>query len=106
MTKIKVSNYRSGAFDYIGSDRKYSIPANVKDHEIEVPDATVDVWVAQFTKDGLQVEVVKAKAAPPPPPPEPKQEAKPAPAPAPKAEPSKATTETKSKSTTTSKKEG
>jgi ribosomal protein L12E/L44/L45/RPP1/RPP2 len=105
MTKIKVSNYRSGAFDYIGSDRKYSIPANVKDHEIEVPDATVDVWVAQFTKDGLQVEVVKAKAAPPPPP-EPKQEAKPAPAPAPKAEPSKATTETKSKSTTTSKKEG
>jgi hypothetical protein len=105
MTKIKVSNYRSGAFDYIGSDRKYSIPANVKDHEIEVPDATVDVWIAQFTKDGLQVEVVKAKAAPPPPP-EPKQEAKPAPAPAPKAEPSKATTETKSKSTTTSKKEG
>lgn len=77
--KVKVTNPRGGSFDYIGQ-RPIRIPANAKDHVIELPDETADRWIAQMKKDNLTVTKIDSKAvqpAPEPsPPPPPKEETK------------------------------
>ena len=62
--RVKVTNPRSGAIDYVSHIFRLNVPAYADKMLVDLPADTAEKWIIQLEKDGLIVEMVPVETAP------------------------------------------
>lgn len=62
--RVKVTNPRSGAIDYVSHIFRLNVPAYADKMLVDLPADTAEKWIKQLEKDGLIVEMVPVETSP------------------------------------------